>query len=169
MSLKKNLLTFVIISIAGSLWHFLYEWTNFNTLIGYVSPVNESTWEHLKLLFFPAVIYFAVEYFLCGKKYDNYIPASVIGILAGMLSIVALFYTYTGVLGYNVTFFDMAIYYIAVIIMLTVRTLIIKKQSFSSGTSKIISLIAAAIILIAFFRFSYNAPILGIFTPPITQ
>ena len=40
--------TFFII-IAGSLLHFVYEWTGYSDIMGLFTPVNESVWEHLKL------------------------------------------------------------------------------------------------------------------------
>ena len=166
MSLKKNLIVFLIISILGTIGHFLYEWTNYNMLIGYISPVNESVWEHLKLLFFPAILFFIAEYFTCDNKQENYISSSVLGIFAGLLSIIALFYTYSGVLGYNISFFDIAIYYVGVAVMLTVRTLVIKNQLLSSKNAKIVSIVVIIIMCVAFFTFSYNRPVLGIFIPP---
>ena len=68
MSLKKNIIAFVIIGALGTLGHFLYEWSGDNRLVGYFFSVNESTWEHLKLLFFPTVIYSVFEYFLIKEK-----------------------------------------------------------------------------------------------------
>ena len=49
--------------ISGVLLHFAYEWSDNNTFVGLFSAVNESTWEHLKLVFFPSLIYFLFEYF----------------------------------------------------------------------------------------------------------
>lgn len=53
MSLKTNLFRFIFISVLGVLLHFTYEWSGDNAVVGLFSAVNESTWEHLKLLFFP--------------------------------------------------------------------------------------------------------------------
>ena len=44
---------FIFTAVFGTLSHFFYDWSNENVLIGLISPVNESTWEHMKLLFFP--------------------------------------------------------------------------------------------------------------------
>ena len=77
----KNILTaFIIIGILGSLSHFVYEWSGNNRFVGYFFAVNESTWEHLKLLFFPTVVYSVIEYFLVKNKIANYIPAAVISV-----------------------------------------------------------------------------------------
>ena len=38
---------------AGTLLHFVYDWSGGNQIAAAFSGVNESTWEHMKLLFFP--------------------------------------------------------------------------------------------------------------------
>lgn len=47
--------------ILGSLSHFFYGWSGDFFLVGLFSPVNESVWEHLKLLFFPALLFMLTE------------------------------------------------------------------------------------------------------------
>ena len=43
--------------ITGSLAHFLYGWSGNNHIVGLFTPVSESIWEHMKLIFFPMLIY----------------------------------------------------------------------------------------------------------------
>ena len=43
----------IFVMILGTLLHFTYEWSGGNLLVASFSAVNESTWEHLKLLFYP--------------------------------------------------------------------------------------------------------------------
>ena len=62
MTMQKKLLCYTIAgivftSILGTLAHFIYEWSNENFLVGLFTPVSESTWEHMKLLFFPMLLY----------------------------------------------------------------------------------------------------------------
>ena len=57
---KKKIIRFQIFSviftwILGTILHFLYEWSGDNKIIASFSAVNESTWEHLKLVFFPTI------------------------------------------------------------------------------------------------------------------
>ena len=59
MSLKTNLFRFIFISVLGVLLHFTYEWSGDNAVVGLFSAVNESTWEQLKLLFFPFLLLYA--------------------------------------------------------------------------------------------------------------
>ena len=166
MSAKRNVIAFFIISIIGTLSHFVYEWTGKPYLIGLFFPVNESTWEHLKLLFFPSLIYFAVVYFTLKEKPKNYISATAISIIAGMLSIVVMFYTYQGVLGRNIDFLNILIYFLGVAVTIYIMQRILKTQSFSSGTANIISLFFLLLTAILFVSFSFNPPSLGIFLPP---
>ena len=166
MSAKRNIIAFFIISIIGTLSHFVYEWTGKPYLIGLFFPVNESTWEHLKLLFFPSLIYFAVVYFTLKEKPKNYISATAISIIAGMLSIVVMFYTYQGVLGKNIDFLNILIYFLGVIVTVYIMQRILKTQSLSSGTANIISLFFLLLTAILFVSSSFNPPSLGIFLPP---
>ncbi len=59
---RTNLICGILFtSVLGSLLHFVYEWTGENPLAALFSPVNESVFEHCKLLFFPALLYTLFE------------------------------------------------------------------------------------------------------------
>lgn len=95
---KLQIIGFSVTALGGVLLHFLYDLTGNNILISVVSAVNESTWEHMKLLFFPMFIFALTEYsFLKERK--NFWCIKLIGILAGLVLIPVLFYTYNGVFG----------------------------------------------------------------------
>ena len=99
MKFKTNAIRFLFISILGVLLHFTYEWSDDNRIVGLFSAVNESTWEHLKLLFFPMLLLTLVELFFFHEKMPaNYLWARTLGILSGMIFIVAVFYTLNGIL-----------------------------------------------------------------------
>lgn len=159
-------LAFIIIGIVGTLWHFIYEWTGENPIVGAVAPVNESVWEHLKLLFFPALFYFIIEYFLSKERYENLISADVIGIFTGMLTIIAFFYTYKGILGFDVPALDVLSYFLGLGVMLYVKSRILRNKSFSSKASKCLSLTITAVVAVLFVIWSFYPPTLGIFIPP---
>jgi hypothetical protein len=86
------------IVIAGTLLHFVYGWSGRNPLAGLVSPVNESVWEHTKLLVFPVVAAGTVETVLL-QDVRRVAWATLVESILGALAIVAVFYTYTGALG----------------------------------------------------------------------
>lgn len=166
MKKTNSLPAFLIIGIAGTLWHFIYEWSNYNAVIGAIAPINESTWEHLKMLFFPSLIYFAVEYIILKEKPENYIAAASVGIFAGMLSIITLFYTYSGILGFNVTAVDIAIYFISLAVTVALKSVIIIKNKFCSKAARAVSLYFIIHIAVLFVWWSFYPPNIGIFQPP---
>ncbi len=88
----------VAIVIAGTLLHFVYGWSGQNALAGLVSPINESVWEHTKLLVVPVVVAGAVEAVLLHDV-RRVAWATLVEAVLGALAIVAIFYTYTGALG----------------------------------------------------------------------
>ena len=90
---------FIFTSIAGTLLHFAYDWSNQSIFLAPFSAINESIWEHMKLLFFPMFVFALIEYFLIGNEYKNFWCSKLIGLLLGLLIIPTLYYTYTGALG----------------------------------------------------------------------
>lgn len=165
MKLKNLIWGFIIIGIVGTLGHFLYKWTGENTLVGYFFPVNESTWEHLKLLFFPTALFTLIEYFIIKDK-DGYVPAAALSLIVGLISIVALFYTYSGVLGFKIEWFNIAIYYIALIIMLVLKNLFLQSNIVNGRFATLVSLVWFFAMAIMFVIFTYNPLDLGIFKEP---
>lgn len=129
--------------------------------------MNESVWEHQKLIYFPTLIYSIVEYFVSGRKIQGYISAVSAGIFAGIASMITIFYTYSGILGYSVTAIDIIIFFIGVLVMLWVKNLIIKRGCFRSTAANAIWGGALIILGILFVVWSFYTPSLGIFTPPV--
>ncbi len=165
----KKSTAFLIISILGTLSHFIYELTGKRYVVGLIFPINESTWEHLKLLFFPAVIYFTVCYFLINEKPKNYILSSLISILIGMLAIIVLFYTYRGVIGRNIDFLNITIYYIGVLLTVIMQNKLLNSNKFKTKFSERLALVITILIAISFAIFTHNPPSLGIFLPPVAE
>lgn len=73
---------FLFTSVLGTLSHFFYEWSGDSTFIGLVCPISESAWEHMKLLFFPALLYC----FLFKLIYKNAVPNVSLPLLSGILT-----------------------------------------------------------------------------------
>lgn len=110
----KNIFRFLFTCGLGVLFHFLYQWTNENIVVGLFTATNESTWEHLKLLFFPMVIVTIIEVIFMKKTPSKLLPARTLGIVAGMAFIVVVFYTFWGVSGKLIDFVNITIYIFAV-------------------------------------------------------
>ncbi len=161
---RFHIISFLLVSILGTLLHFTYEWSGENTFVGFFSAVNESTWEHLKLIFFPMLLTTVIGYFYIGKENEKYICGRTKGILAGIIFIISFFYTYTGVLGENIAIIDIASFFIGVIIAELVSYNIINLENYNCN--KTISILSLILLFICFITFTYNAPNLGIFKDP---
>ena len=167
MGFKKNVIAVFVISLLGVLGHFVYEWTNENAVVGLFFPVNESIWEHLKLIFFPSLIFFGIEYSLSANKPKNYIPTAIKGIFYGMLSVVTLYYTITGIIGNNIDFINILIYFVSVFVTVSVRNNILNRSTEYSPSKKIFLCGLFIITALLFMFWSYNPPRFSIFIPPM--
>ncbi|MDD5935552.1 MAG: DUF6512 family protein [Clostridiales bacterium] len=163
------ILGFIFTSALGVLLHFTFDWSKQNRIVAFFSPVNESTWEHLKLLAFPYLIYSILEYLKIGQIYDNYIIAKALGLLAGMLSIVMLFYTYTGIIGKGHVIADSVVFFLSVIIAFAVSSLILNHHLFRASIFQPIGVIIILAIVIAFMWFTFFPPKIHLFIDTVTK
>lgn len=89
---------FAFATLGGTILHFLYEWTGNSILVAPLSGVNESTWEHMKLLYFPLFLFALVQSrFLRDRK--NFWCVKLLGTVLGLILIPVLFYTIHGIVG----------------------------------------------------------------------
>ncbi len=170
--MKRKVLWFSIVGAiftggVGTLLHFLYELTGNNTVVALFSAVNESTWEHLKLFFMPFFLFTLIEYFFYGKHLDNFFSVKLISALSGMVSTVVLFYTYTGIIGRNIGWLNILIFFISVIFAYVLSyTLLIKAPIETTPLCERVSLIAFFVICALFFVFTFMPPRIALFRSP---
>lgn len=153
-------------SIAGTLAHFAYQWSNENPLVGLFTPVSESTWEHMKLLFFPMLLFGALACRRLREECPCLAYAYPLGILAGTFAIPALFYTYSGILGKAYTPIDILIFYISVILaFVIVYRITIRCQEMNPNFKKspFMPWLLVGTLAACFMAFTAFTPALGIF------
>ena len=158
----------IFVSVLGTLAHFLYELSSFSTLVGLFTPVNESIWEHLKLLFFPVLLFSVIEYFVRNKK-KCFVCSRTIALFIGMLFIVVAFYTISGVIGKAYDWVNIAIYYVSVLIVFLGSELLIKNCKGISHFSTVLCLSLLILTAALFFIFTFYTPSLNIFIDPVTK
>ena len=104
---------FLFASVFGTFLHFLFDITGGSILAALFSAVNESIWEHMKLLFYPMAVFALVEYFTWGKEVRSFWCIKLCGVLPGLMLIPVIYYTYTGILGVSADWFNIAIFFLA--------------------------------------------------------
>ena len=160
-----QLIGFAVTSLGGTLLHFLYDWTG-SLLVAPFSGVNESTWEHMKLLFWPMFIFAIVQSFFF-KDRDDFWCVKLKGTLLGLMLIPVVFYTYNGVIGSSPDWINVAIFFISAAIVYIFETRQFKEEATVCKNPRIaFSLLCAIAALFVFFTFA--TPELGIFKDPLT-
>ena len=161
-----ELFGFALTSLLGTLLHFLYEWLGDAILIAPFSGVNESTWEHMKLLFWP-MLAFAIAESLFFKAYPTFWCVKLRGILIGLGLIPLIFYTYNGVIGKSPDFVNIAIFFVSAASAYIYETRLFSAekrcllpQKWALGT-----LLALAAL---FAVFTFHAPHINLFKDPVT-
>lgn len=156
----------ILVCILGTLLHFTYKFFGENIFVASFSAVNESVWEHLKLLFFPMLLTTLIGYFYIGKNAPNFLCSKTLGIIASMLFIILFFYTYTGIIGKSIVLIDIASFFASVILG---ESLAYKLMISNFKCNNTIAIIILTIILICFVVFTYLTPKIGIFRDPVTN
>ena len=161
-----QLMGFAITSLGGTLLHFLYEWLGEAIWIAPFSGLNESTWEHMKLLFWPTFLFALVQSFFFRDRQDFWC-VKLRGILLGLIMIPVLFYTYNGVVGRSPDWLNIAIFFISAAIAYLYEAYLFdsKHKRCLSQRSSLTLLCAIALL---FVIFTFKTPELGIFKDPLT-
>ena len=161
-----QLMGFAVTSLLGTLLHFLYDWLSGSPLVAPFSGVNESTWEHMKLLFWPMLIYAAVQSFFF-KDTKSFWCIKLRGILLGLILIPVLFYTYNGVIGKSPDWINIAIFFISAAVSYIYEARIFRGKTVKCG-SPLLLVLALCFIAVLFVIFTFKTPTLGIFKDPLT-
>jgi hypothetical protein len=152
----------ILVILLGSLWHYVYSWSNNNQAVGYFFPTSESTWEHLKLIYWPFIIFTIILWILFRRNMNNTLFALSMAILLACASIVVLFYTIEGAFGGSGIALDIIIYIVAVIVAVILFYYIINRKQLPNWT-----IIIAGVIIITlgvlFIVFSFSHPNVPIF------
>ncbi|MEG1492560.1 MAG: DUF6512 family protein, partial [Oscillospiraceae bacterium] len=98
--LRWILLGIPALFVIGALSHFAFDALGKSPIIGAFFPVNESVWEHLKLLLLPLILWWSLYYLFRGKKYgidkNRWFGGALIALLSSLFAIPLLYYFYTG-------------------------------------------------------------------------
>ena len=161
-----QLMGFAVTAFGGTILHFLYDWTGGALWVAPFSGVNESTWEHMKLLFFP-MLGFAVVQSLFFPEREDFWCVKLKGILRGLLLIPVIFYTYNGVIGRSPDWINIAIFFICAAVAFIYET-----RQFNNETtvcrSKKHAIFLLLLLAALFILFTFKTPKIGIFKDPLT-
>lgn len=154
----------LFVSTVGCLLHFVYEWSGRQFLVGLVTPVSESTWEHMKLIYFPMLVFFLAEFYFLYRSYPHLLRADLGGILTGTLLIPVIFYTYTGIIGSHNLTLDILTFLVSALIGVFVRCRLLLSEQKKGYT--FLYFICVLVLGACFLIFTYYPPDIGLFAAP---
>lgn len=103
----------IVISVVGTLAHFLYEITKHNKIIGLFTAVNESTWEHIKIALTPMLLWGLYDGFVYGAE-PNYFLAKLVSLLIPIIVIPVIFYGVKSLFGKSLLVVDILSFYLVI-------------------------------------------------------
>ena len=152
----------------GNLLHFVYDWSGKNDIAAAFAATNESTWEHMKLLAVPWIIWSFIEWLALRRRKSPVSAARGAGLLVGLTAIPMLFYTYQGIVGRNLPPVNIIIFQVAVLLAFWVSWCIQGKRKLSGKPWQWLGgllLLAAGVL---FVLWTYDPPQLAVFMDPLT-
>lgn len=162
---KAFILAAVCAALGGTALHFLYDLLP-NPLTALIAPVNESVWEHLKLLYTPTLI---AAFVLSRRAEDVYRlwGAFFAAVLVMPLVLSALYYLLLCAFGVMSLWVDIGLYYAVM-----AGGFALAYRLYRNGRAeKIAGFLLMLVILYGacLILFSFAAPPLPIFSEPITN
>ncbi len=155
---------FISSSLIGTLLHFVYELSGNSVFAAPFSGVNESTWEHMKLLFFPMLAFGILQSFFFGKQTDFWC-IKLKGTLIGISLIPVLFYTYNGIIGISPAWINILIFFISAATAYIYETRQFSKRNTACRSDRL-AFFTLLIIAALFVIFTFATPKINIFRDP---
>lgn len=156
-----------ILFLVGTLFHFIYDLTGNLRLIGYIAPINESVFEHLKLAVFPFIAFYVLYYLFAPKQrkpdVHRWFFSGMLALLSVTVIVPLLFYFFTGAFGIESLVFDIVIFLIGIVIA---QLLALHTYRHTRPFNAIFSLILMFGLLILFAYLTYHPLDLPIFINP---
>jgi len=157
---------FLFVSLLGTLLHFLFDLTGQSVLVAPFAAVNESIWEHMKILFVPMFLFALIEHHTLVREYPRFWCAKLWGCLVGVLLIAVLYYTISGVFGNSPDWVNIAIYYTVAATVFWLEGHILKFDHLWCKTPAV-SFVLLCAVMVLFAVLTFFTPKIPLFADPI--
>ena len=113
MSRKETIIATVLLILFGTSMHFVHHLPFFNHFLGYIFPVIESVMAHMKMIFYPMLL--LSLYLVISRRDIKEFGAPILGGLAVMPMVVAVFFAYWIFVRHELMALDIVIYIASVV------------------------------------------------------
>lgn len=152
-------------AVFGTLLHFVYGFTG-NIAFAPISAVNESTWEHMKILFFPMLAFALLQAKFHAKSVKSFWQIKFYGISFGLLLVPVLFYTLNGMFGDYPDWINIGIFFLSAFLAYLLEYFLFKKD-YQARLPAFIAVGELVLIGLAFAVFTFIPPHLPLFQDPV--
>ena len=159
---------FIFTSILGVLLHYLFDFTDKSMIVALFSPVNESIWEHLKLIYFPMTIYSLIEIKYLQNEYSIFWCVKLLGVLSSILLTPILYYTLNGAFGTLPDFVNIIIYFASIAFGYWLEAILFINNTIDCKNPHIAKYIVL-LISVLFMFFTFLPPQIPLFKDPVTS
>lgn len=153
-----------ILFIIGTVLHLTYDLLWKNPLVGLVSPVNESVWEHCKMVVWPIILWWSLYYIGPGQtqniQADAWFTGALASLMTALLTIPLVFYFYTQAFGVELLWVDIALLFAS---LLFGQLMGLHVYRHGGGLSMMFVLVLFAAIVLAFMIFTFFPPRIPLF------
>lgn len=157
-----TLIGILVLFVVGSLFHFLYSLTGECFIEGLFVPINESIFEHTKMVVLPIFIWWSIFYLF--RKKDLFVNAwftsALIAMISAIIAIPMLFYFYSQAFGIESLVIDILILLISLAIG---QILGLHYYRHGKGIEYHFAIFLMIVIIILFAFFTINPPAFPIF------
>ena len=158
MNLKKmiivnSILTFLLCFLS----HFIYSWFP-NIITSLFFPVNESIWEHMKMLYTTFLIYGIIEYFIMKKfniLHNNFLLATFTKSIVSIPIYLIIFLPLYNIFGENM-FISISVMLLTIILVNLIGYKILQLDEFKYQQK--VSVLFIIIVYIITGYLTYNPP-----------
>lgn len=159
---------FAVTAALGTLLHFVYGWSGGSPWAAVVSPVNESTWEHMKMLYTALFAVSLVQTGFLGGAYPNLLAVRAVSALTATALIPVLYYTYLGIYGHHTIPAGVAVFLLAAALGFGLDWMLLRQGRLSAPWMQVVGLLILWGVLFLFVWWTFRPPQLPLFRDPRT-
>jgi hypothetical protein len=165
--MKKRLLVWdtsgvLLIAVFGKSLRFAFELSNFWKPVAVIAAVNESTWEHLKMVFWPGLVFSLLEYNFLKGWVSNFWIAKLSSLLIMPLVIAFGWYGIVAIAEENIFIINIVLFTAAIVLGQWASYQIMKTNSLTSIDQRV-GIAGIMLLTLAFGLFTFFPPKIFLF------
>ena len=163
---KWFLFSIPFIFLLGALFHYIFEFSDKLIILAPFFPVNESINEHLKLTFYPILLWQLIGYLFLNNRikiiFKNWVISIAISIIISSFLTIFLYYSAVGAFNIHSTIADISFYFISIVLGQALGLHVYNKCNHNRKLF-LLSIIIILYTFISFTAFTFIPPKLPLF------